>query len=57
LDITIVRQNTIVRHPSETFDNGRIDLAEYPDVIITGGDVTITGGTPDVTITVEARGT
>ena len=34
MDITIVRQNTIVRHPSETFDNGRIDLAEYPHVII-----------------------
>jgi hypothetical protein len=25
LDITIVRQNTIVRHPSVTLDNGRIE--------------------------------
>jgi hypothetical protein len=57
LDITIVRQNTIVRHPSGTFDNGRINLAEYPHVTNRTPDVIISTGTPDVTITVEARGT
>jgi hypothetical protein len=50
LDITIVRQNTIVRHPSETFDNGRIDLAEYPDEGNEHPHVIISTGTPDVTI-------